>query len=151
MWRRIALAAVFVCLLAPLASAVDGEAAQYIGGTLPGLSEGQTGRLDTSSRDLFRFLGEKGKWESPYKNITRLEYGRKPGRQIAAAIIISPFWLAAPKRKHFLTITVKDENGNSQVGVFELSKDRYVTTIADLEERSGVKVEVEAAGKKDAK
>ena len=150
MLRRSAVAALFLLVLWPSAPVlgVEGDSVFYVGGTLPGLTDAQEGRLDLSSKAVLRFLGVQEKWETPYSSITKLEYGRKPGRQVAAAIIVSPVWLAAPKRKHFLTLQVKDSNGAVQTGIFELSKARYVSLIADLEERSGVKVEVEIPEKK---
>lgn len=146
---RVATTVMLCVLLSPLiAAAVEGDSVYYIGGTLPGLTDAQEGRFDLSSPTLLRFQGAKEKWEAPFSSITRLEYGRKPGRQVAAAIIVSPVWLAAPKRKHFLTVQIKDSNGTVQTGVFELSKARYMSLIADLEEHSGVKVEVEIPEKK---
>ncbi len=150
MLRAIAIIALLLFVVWPTAPSygVEGDAIFYVGGTLPGLTDAQEGRFDMSSKTVLRFEGAKGKWETPYSSITKLEYGRKPGRQVAAAIIVSPVWLAAPKRKHFLTLQVKDSNGTVQTGVFELSKARYMSIVADLEERSGVKVEVETPEKK---
>ncbi len=152
MGRKIGLASLLLFVVWPAlpARAVDGDAVCYVGGTLPALAEGQDGHFDMSSRELLRFTGAKGTWQVSYRNITKLAYGRKAGRQVAAGIIVSPFWLAAPKRKHYLTLQIKDDSGKLQVGVFELSKARYVETIADLEERSGLKVEVEDPEKKGA-
>ena len=152
MSRGMAVAALllllFVLLPSTPALGVEGDSVIYVGGTLPGLTDAQEGQLDLSSKTVLRFLGVKEEWQAPYSSITKLEYGRKPGRQVAAAIIVSPVWLAAPKRKHFLTLQLKDRNGTVQTGVFELSKVRYVSLIADLEERSGVQVEVEIPEKR---
>jgi hypothetical protein len=147
MLRTILLAALSVCILLPASPipALEGDTVYYIGGSLPGLAEGQDGHFDMTSREVLRFMGAKSKWELPYSSITQIEYGRKPGRQVAAAVIVSPFFLAAPKRKHFLTLQMKDTSGNLQAGVFELSKARYVEIIADLEERTHLKVAVETA------
>ena len=55
--------------------------------------------------------------------------------------------LAAPKKKHYVTLQVKDEAGNLQAGVFEVSKTRYMSLVADLEERTGLKAEYETVSK----
>ncbi len=147
---RFALAVLCLAWAVLPAFAVDGDAVYYVGGTVPGLKQGQEGRFNMTSRELLRFEGSKGMWETPYKKITRLQYGRKLGRQVAAGIIVSPFWLSAPKRKHFITLEIEGESGDVRTATFEVSKDRYVETIADLEERTGLKVKVVNADTKPA-
>jgi hypothetical protein len=51
------------------------------------------------------------------------------------------FLLFSKKRKHFVTIGYKDNDGKEQVAVFELGKDIVRTTLAVLETRSGKKIE----------
>jgi hypothetical protein len=45
------------------------------------------------------------------------------------------------KRKHYVTIGYKDDQGKEQVAVFELGKDIVRITLPILEARSGKKIE----------
>ena len=49
--------------------------------------------------------------------------------------------LFSKKRKHYLTIGFKDEEGKDQVAVIELGKDIVRSTIPIVETRSGKKIE----------
>ena len=49
----------------------------------------------------------------------------------------------AKKKKHYLSLEWKDESGQPQVTVFELSKDAFESVIADLEEKTGLQLQVE--------
>jgi hypothetical protein len=149
------LISLLVCFaaLAPQAWGVEGDSARYLGGNLAGLTQKQEGTLDTSHATLLRFRSAGSTWEVPYKNITKFEYGNKGGRQVGAAVLAStvtlagPMVLAAPKKKHFVTLQVKDEAGNVQAGVFEVSKTRYMSLVADLEEKTGLKANYEKLSK----
>ena len=90
----------------------------------------------------------KKSYSIPYSQIIDIEYGQKAGRRVGAAvataILISPvglFLLFSKKRKHFVTIGYKDNDGKEQVAVFELGKDIIRTTLSILEARSGKKIE----------
>lgn len=137
-------------------AAVRGSKAVYTGGSLP-IPEKQDGKLDTAGDSMLVFTWDKGKWESPFKGITSIEYGQKAGRRVGAAIALSAVTLAGPlllfskKKKHFLTLQVTDAGGQSQAAVFELSKGTYKQTLAALESKSGVKVEYLVEEKKDKK
>jgi hypothetical protein len=51
--------------------------------------------------------------------------------------------LFSKKRRHYLTINFKNEEGKDQAVVFELGKDVTRTMIATLQARTGQKVEYE--------
>ena len=70
-----------------------------------------------------------------------LEYGQKAGRRVGLALTISPWLLLSKKRKHFLTISWKDENDKDQAAVLEIGKDIIRVQLATLEARTGRKVE----------
>ena len=57
------------------------------------------------------------------------------------ALTISPWLLLSKKRKHFLTISWKDENDKDQAAVLEIGKDIIRVQLATLEARTGRKVE----------
>jgi hypothetical protein len=67
--------------------------------------------------------------------------------------LLSPvglFLLFSKKRKHFVTIGYKDNDGKEQVAVLELGKDIVRTTLPILEARSGKKIEYQDEDAKKA-
>ena len=130
--------------------------AAYQGGTtkdqdFPGSKGAVEGILNTSDEQSLKFTYKLNKQEKvysiPYNQIVDLEYGQKAGRRvgaaIATAILLSPiglFLLFSKKRKHFITIGYKDNDGKDQVAIFELGKDIIRTTLPILETRSGKKI-----------
>jgi hypothetical protein len=143
MKRRIAAFVVALAVSSPGLLAVDGDAAQYLGGTMP-IAEKAEGKLVTSAETHVAFQPKKkGQTavEIPYASITELEYGQKAGRRVAVAVMVSPLALFSKKRNHYLTITYNDASGKEQTGVFELGKDIIRTTLKILEVRSGKDVQ----------
>lgn len=65
----------------------------------------------------------------PYAAITELEYGQKAGRRVAVAVLVSPLALFSKKRKHYLTVTYKDDSGKEQAGVWDGSRPSCRATI----------------------
>jgi hypothetical protein len=140
--RRRFVAAVVITVFAvvPLLAGLDGKKALYVGGTVPGLTDNVEGRFDTTSADRLAFTPDKKDLAAiaiPYKAITELEYGQKAGRRVGVAVMVSPLALFSKKRKHYLTISYKDDAGKDQAGVFELGKDIIRTTVKIVETRSG--------------
>lgn len=117
--------------------AVDGNKAEYIGGTVAGLKEGTEGRLNTTDDTAVQFTSKDKVTAIPYAAISELEYGQKAGRRVGVAIMVSPIALFSKKRKHYLTISYKDATGKDQAAVFELGKDIVRTTLKIIETRSG--------------
>jgi hypothetical protein len=136
---------------------LDGKKAAYQGGTtreknFPGTKKPIEGILNTDNDKALIFeyqLNKVGKtYDIPYDQIIDIEYGQKAGRRVGAAVatalLISPiglFLLFSKKRKHFVTIGYKGEDGKEEVAVYELGKDIVRTTLAILEARSGKKIE----------
>jgi hypothetical protein len=137
----VVVTALVVCTLSPL-SAVDGDKAMYIGGTISGIKDKAEGSFLTKSETAIRFSTKnEGAIEIPYANITSLEYGQKAGRRIGVAIMVSPLALFSKKRNHFLTVSFSDAAGKEQSAVFELGKDIVRTTLTVVETRSGKQIE----------
>ena len=101
------------------------------------MRESAEGHFDTSNDDQITFIAKGEQHSIRYDQIIELEYGQKAGRRVAVAIMISPFALFSKKRKHYLTISYKDDAGKEQAAVFELGKDVVRTTLKILETRSG--------------
>ncbi len=159
MKKLIVLTLFFTLTLNSIAYAgLGGKKAAYQGGTTKdkdflGAKEGVEGMLNTDDETQLKFSYKLNKdkteriYAIAYKDIIDLEYGQKAGRRvgaaIATAILISPvglFLLFSKKRKHFVTIGYKGEDGKDQVAVFELGKDIVRTTLPILEARSGKKL-----------
>jgi len=116
---------------------VDGQKTMYVGGTLSSIKEQTEGVSSASDEKVFVFDYGNSKLQIPYDRIESLEYGQKVGRRGG---VVSR-WMITKKRKHFLTISFKDENGQQQAAVLELGKDIVRVTLAALEARSGHKIE----------
>ncbi len=132
-------------LWTPLAAAVRGKSARYVGGTVPAFKQAVDGTWELSEKAVL-FSAEKnaGKLSIPYDKIESLEYGQKAGRRVGAALLVSPLFLLSKKRKHFLTINFLDAEGKKQGAVFELAKGIVKESLSTLESKSGKKVEYES-------
>jgi hypothetical protein len=62
-------------------------------------------------------------------------------RRYIAAVLISPLFLLAKKRQHFLTVGYADEDDHQQAMIFKINKDDVRSTLVVLEARTGRKVE----------
>jgi hypothetical protein len=132
--------------------ALDSKKTAYIGGTVANLKEGTEGTSSAADENKFVFEYKKGKLEIPYSAIEELEYGQKAGRRVAVAILVSPLALFSKKRKHYLTISYKSEDGKGQAAVFELGKDVIRTMLSSLEARTGKQIQYQDdEAKKSAK
>lgn len=139
-------ATTLVCVFATslALSAVGGNKAAYIGGTVTSIPEKSEGTLDTKNETALIFAAQKKgvtPLSIPYAAITELEYGQKAGRRVGMAIMISPIALFSKKRKHYLTVNYKDDAGKDQAAVFEVGKDIIRTTLTIVETRSGKEIQ----------
>ena len=105
------------------------------------LSEGTSGSADVSDEKYFAFYSGRQQIRVPYERINLLEYGQQVNRRILLAMAISPAFLLAKSRKHYLTIGFQDENGKQQAMVFRVDKNGIRPTLVSLEARTGVKVQ----------
>jgi hypothetical protein len=142
MTTRTALFTISTALiLTVVVSAVGGNKAAYVGGTITTVKEKAEGALDIRDETALTFSSKDGSLAIPYSAIESLEYGQKAGRRIGVAIMVSPLALFSKKRNHFLTIGFKDAAGKDQAAVFELGKDVVRTALTVIETRSGKKIE----------
>ncbi len=128
-------------LQAPAMAADTGSRVAYMGGTLPQFPQGCDGSLDAVDPDYFVFWTNKTNLRVAYERINLLEYGQKVSRRVAMAVIVSPMFLLAKKRQHFLTLGYQDENGKQQALVFRVDKSDVRTVLVTLEARTGLKVQ----------
>ena len=73
-----------------LTAAEPGVKAQFIGGTLPGVSAKSSARLNLTGSDSLLFECHGTELHIAYQRINTLEYGQNVSRRYAAAILISP-------------------------------------------------------------
>jgi hypothetical protein len=128
--------AVILFLLLLAQSHVD-----YVGGTVPVLASGAGGTVDISDDSYMAFYAKGAQVRVAYDHIDLLEYGQKVDRRLMLAAIISPVFMLAKTRKHFLTVGYTDENGRQQAMVFRIDKNDIRALLAGLEARTGRKVE----------
>ena len=128
-------------LTSALLAGVGSHKAIYVGGTVNTIKEGTEGDPSAKDEKVYTFSYKGGSLTIPYDRVDALEYGQKAGRRLGLALTISPWLLFSKKRKHFLTISWKDESDKQQAAVLEIGKDIIRTELATLEARTGRKVE----------
>lgn len=117
-----------------------GGRAEYVGGTASAFDERTEGRILTTDSSVMRFETKKRQVEVPYARIHTLEYGQKVDRRYISAMLISPFFLLAKARKHYLTVSYSDADGNSQALIFRVEKSDVRSLLVSLEARTGRKI-----------
>lgn len=115
--------------------------AEYVGGTATKVESGASGSIDVSDPHYFAFYAKKTQIRVAFDRINVLEYGQKVDRRLMMAVIISPMFLLAKKRQHFLTVGYTDEDGAHQALVFRVDKNGIRPTLASLEARTGVRIQ----------
>lgn len=96
--------------------------ATYVGGSIPGLPDSAKGNIGTTDEQFFVFSSNSVEVAIPWEKINLIEYGQRAGRRIGLAIAVSPLFLMSKTRKHFLTLSFRDERDRQQALVFQLEK-----------------------------
>ncbi len=139
---RVFAFAASLCFCALLTSADRaGSHAEYIGGTRPDIPANNNGAIEVTDRTYFVFVSKHTEVKVPYERINLLEYGQKVDRRYLAAVVISPLFMLAKKREHFLTIGFQDDDGEQQAMVFRVDKHDVRLTLVALEARTGQQVQ----------
>ncbi len=136
-----ALACGLVFLLACQAGGVPGSRLEYVGGTISEIPQGCSGRGQVTDDVYFVFYSHKASWRIPYESIDFIEYGQKVNRRYLTAVLISPLFLLAKKREHFLTVGYTDDKGRHQAMVFRVDKDGIRTMLVGLEAKTGKRID----------
>jgi hypothetical protein len=135
------LAVLSVLAWQALAAGGSGSHVEYVGGTISEIPAGCEGVVQAVDDQYFVFYAKKALWRIPYEKINLIEYGQKVDRRYLAAVLISPLFLLAKKRQHFLTVGYSDEDNRQQAMIFKVSKDDVRAMLVSLEARTGRKVE----------
>ena len=127
-------------LLALSAAAVEpGIKIQLVGGTLVGSKGG--GRLNLTAPDNLSFQYGQTTVQIPYPKVNTVEYGQSVSRRYVEAVVLSPIFLLAKSRKHFVTLGYVDPDGKQQALIFRVDKGDVRTVLAALEARTGRRVQ----------
>jgi hypothetical protein len=144
MLRRVVAFLVAIGLILPTSVlALDSKKALYVGGTITAkVAEKSEGTLDTTDEKALIFVADKGNGVArlPYDKIDSFEYGQKASHRLKTAILLTPWSLFSKKRRHYLSLIWKDEEGKDQGAVLELGKDILRPTVMVLEVKTGKKM-----------
>src|ERR1700691_4261448 len=128
--------------LSPLLQAGDvWSRVQYVGGTVPGVRNKTDARIDLLQEDAIKLKAGANSFVIPYSDVTTLEYGLRVSRRYVEAVLISPLFLVAKKKTHFLTIGYTDQEGRQQAMVLQVGGDEIRPLLVSLEARTGRRVE----------
>jgi hypothetical protein len=135
--RILALSAIFCALATSVLAGHSGSRAEYVGGTRPDIPANNTGDIEVSDRVYFVFTAKHAQVKIPFERINLIEYGQKVDRRYLAAVVISPLFMLAKKREHFLTVGFQDNDGAQQAMVFRVDKNDIRIALVTLEARTG--------------
>lgn len=118
-----------------------GDHAEYMGGTQADIPLRNSGIIQTIDQTYFVFRSRQTEIKIPYERINLVEYGQKVDRRYISAAVISPLFLLAKKREHFLTIGFQDDDGHQQALIFRIDKNDIRTALVSLEARTGQQIQ----------
>jgi hypothetical protein len=119
----------------------NGSRVLYVGGTVADIPQKSSGRIELSHNDKLTLSVRDQSIQVSYQDINTLEYGMHVSRRYMEAILISPIFLIAKRRTHYLTIGYTDTEGRQQAMVLEVGKEEIRPLLVSLEARTGRRVE----------
>lgn len=132
---------VLLALSSLLQAGGNGNRVLYVGGTVAGVPSHSSAEIDVrNTTSLSLHLRDKALTVA-WSDVNNIEYGLHVDRRYLEAILISPLFLIAKRRTHFLTIGYTDGDGHRQAVVLEVSKGDIRQLLVSLEARSGRRVE----------
>jgi hypothetical protein len=145
-WRGIRLSVkpslLVLLALSTLLQAGDvGSRVLYVGGTVPGLRNKSGARIELLHDDALELNDNGHSFLIPWKDVNTLEYGLRISRRYVEAVLISPIFLIAKKKTHFLTIGYTDQEGKQQAMILQVGKEEIRPLLVSLEARTGRRVE----------
>jgi hypothetical protein len=117
------------------ASGVEGMEALYVGGSVPQLTAGQRGRLNTTGPDALVFEYAGGTHAIPYASMQRFEYTVPLAKRLGAIPTLAMVLVRYRQRRHLVELQFRDAGGVTQAAVFEVSKDQARPVVAVLAAR----------------
>ena len=113
----------------------------FISADVAGFHTKSGARVRFLEDDAFLLTAKDQSVRVPFANVNTIEYGMRVSRRYLEAILISPVFLIAKRRTHYLTIGYADEHGQQQAMVLQVGKDDIRTLLVSLEARTGRRVE----------
>jgi hypothetical protein len=98
-------------------------------------------RIDLLQENVLTLKAGGNSLVIPYSDVNTLEYGMRVSRRYVEAVLISPLFLVAKKRTHFLTIGYMDKDGKQQAMVLQVGGGEIRPLLVSLEARTGRRVE----------
>ena len=127
----------FLLLLSLSAFALDEGHVRYVGGTVPSVTAGVIGRLDTTSATALTFEHAGNKVEIPYASIESYEYSKDVTRHLGVLPAIAVGLVKMRRHSHYFSISYRTETGGpAQIVVLEVPKDMPRTLRAILDTRA---------------
>jgi hypothetical protein len=127
----------FLLLLSLSAFALDEGHVRYVGGTVPSVTAGVIGRLDTTSATALTFEHAGNKVEIPYASIESYEYSKDVTRHLGVLPAIAVGLVKMRRHSHYFSISYRTETGGpAQIVVLEVPKDMPRTLRAILNTRA---------------
>jgi hypothetical protein len=119
------------------AFALEEGHARYVGGTVPGLTSGVIGRLDTTSTTSLTFARAGNKVEIPYASIESYEYSTDVTRHLGVLPAIAVGLVKMRRHSHYFSISYRTgAGGPAQIVVLEVPKDMPRSLQAILQTRA---------------
>ncbi|HVY94848.1 MAG TPA: hypothetical protein VHA14_18930 [Bryobacteraceae bacterium] len=135
------LLAAWLALAALVPAAATGNKVSYVGGTIAGVPGHSHAEIDLRDPDKLSLHLKDKAISIAWDDITTIEYGLHVDRRYIEAVLISPLFLMAKKKSHFVTIGFTDADGQHQAVVLEVGKDDIRQLLVSLEAKSGRRVE----------
>src|ERR1700691_4349318 len=111
---------ILLALSSLLQAGDPGSRVLYVGGTVPGVPNKSGARIEILQDDALKLILHGSSLLIPYKDVNTLEYGLRVSRRYVEAVLISPLFLVAKKKTHFLTIGSTDQEGRQQAMVLQV-------------------------------
>lgn len=132
--KRLLVLSLMLLMSLPLFGIEDGQVL-YVGGTVPGVTAGEVGRVDLTSDTSLVFERGTTKLTIPYVEIESYLYTREVTRHLGVLPAIGVGLLRMRQHRHFFRISYQHDNV-SQVAVFEVPKQMPRTLQAVLQTRA---------------
>jgi len=133
--------AVLLALSSLLQAGGPGNRVLYVGGTVAGVPSHSSAQIDVRDENTLSLHLRDKAISVAWSDVSNIEYGLHVDRRYLEAILISPLFLMAKKRTHFLTIGYVDAERRQQAVVLEVNKGDIRQLLVSLEARSGRRVE----------
>jgi len=132
---------VLLVLSSLLQAGGPGDRVLYVGGTVAGVPSHSSAQIDVRGENALSLHLRDRAIAVAWSDVNNIEYGLHVDRRYLEAILISPLFLIAKRRTHFLTIGYVDGDGRQQAVVLEVSKGDIRQLLVSLEARTGRRVE----------